>query len=220
MTTRPPGESGPFHRSGAEGATAPETLRRTDRTVGDALERSRGAVSPAHRRSNRGGAARKVKHFSGRATDAGNLSGPRTEGARSRFGFEPSRRRSLVVRDPMHVRLHLRRPPRDAARRASSRARRAHGAVRRLFDAGPVPDRHHRRAQPGAERGRPVRRLAHGAGAACRSRPRDHRTGARGADAGRLRRSRPRARALHAAPHRGRRDHRRPDGDAAVRAGR
>ncbi len=56
---------------------------------------------------------------------------------------------SLDVRDPCMSELRLRRPPRDAARRAPPRARRAHGAVRRLFDAGAVPDRHHRRAQPG-----------------------------------------------------------------------
>jgi len=37
---RPPGETGSGNRFGAEGATAPETLRQKDRTVGDALESS------------------------------------------------------------------------------------------------------------------------------------------------------------------------------------
>ncbi len=51
---------------------------------------------------------------------------------------------------------------------ASSRARRAPRAVRRLRDAGAIPDRHPGRACPDADGRRPVRRLAHGPGAADR----------------------------------------------------
>ncbi len=51
MTMRPPGESGPFHRSGAEGATAPETLRRTGPDGRRRSGKQLASISrPAHRR--------------------------------------------------------------------------------------------------------------------------------------------------------------------------
>ena len=67
-----------------------------------------------------------------------------------------------------------REPPRDATRPAPSRARRADGAVCRLFHAGPIPDRHPRRAQAGARAGGALRRLPHGPGLPGRARPCHH----------------------------------------------
>ena len=61
------------------------------------------------------------------------------------------------------------RAPRDAACRQTRRARRAHGAVRRLRDAGPVR-RHHRRASVDPRECRPVRRQPHGPAAEARHR--------------------------------------------------
>jgi hypothetical protein len=50
----------------------------------------------------------------------------------------------------------------DAAVTTSTSARRQDRALRRLRDAGPVPERDHRGAPGGPEGGRAVRRLAHG----------------------------------------------------------
>ena len=71
---------------------------------------------------------------------------------------EPVICRGLPLAEPAPE-TDLRETPLAAA---PSRARRAHGAVRRLCDAGAVPDRHHRRAQMDARARRPLRRLAHG----------------------------------------------------------
>ena len=50
-----------------------------------------------------------------------------------------------------------------AAPRPARGARRPHGRLRRLGDAGPVPHGHHRRAPGHAQRGGPLRRQPHGA---------------------------------------------------------
>ena len=70
------------------------------------------------------------------------------------------------------------------------------------------------------DRGRPVRRLAHGPGVPGRRRSRDGRARARDAGAGRHRRPRARPPALHPAARRQWRHPRRPDGDALGRSGR
>ena len=87
--------------------------------------------------------------------------------------------------------------------------RRADGAVRRLRDAGPVSVRDHQGARAHARRGRAVRRLPHGPGAALGSR---RRGGARVARPGRRRRSGGEPPALRAVHERARRNPRRPDG--------
>ena len=93
-----------------------------------------------------------------------NLSGSTTEGAsrtqprpRSVGGARIARRRCRPAAEA------------HAALFAAPRARRPHGAVRRLRDAGAVPVRHHRRASAHPRRGRAVRRLAYGPAAADRS---------------------------------------------------
>ena len=103
--------------------------------------------------------------------------------------------------------------PENAAACAARRARRPHGAVRRLRDAGAIPRRHHCRAQSCAHPDRAVRCLAHGTGVPGRRRSRDGRARTRNAGAGGHRQSRARPPALHPAHQRGRRHPRRPDGD-------
>ena len=77
-----------------------------------------------------------------RAGGAVNLSGSRTEGASPGRASRPlCRRCARVPVQPLDGAAAA-----HAALRSASRARRPHGAVRRLRDAGAVPGRHHRRA--------------------------------------------------------------------------
>ena len=71
----------------------------------------------------------------------------RTAGAVSRRGASLAGVETCSGADRWPTRFR-RRAAEDAAARAARRARREHGAVRRLRDAGPVPRRHHRRAPP------------------------------------------------------------------------
>ena len=107
-----------------------------------------------------------------------------------------------------------------AALRHACPARRPHGAVRGLRDAGAVSRRHHRRAHAHAHRRRPVRRLAHGPGVSRRAGSRDGRARARSAGARRHPQSRARPPALHATAQRRGRHPRRSDGHALGRSGR
>ena len=73
-----------------------------------------------------------------RSLDRGGAVGGNIRGLRTRI----ARKDSVVGRS--HA---LRTIAGNAARRRPSCARRPHGSLRRLFHAGAVPDRHHRRAQ-------------------------------------------------------------------------
>ena len=104
---------------------------------------------------------------------------------------------------------------------AACRARRPHGAVRRLRHAGAVSRRHHHRAPADARRRRPVRRLAYGPGLPDRAG--SHEAVARragGAGPGRHPRPEARPAALHAAAQRDRRHPRRSDGGPLAGPGR
>ena len=161
---------------------------------------ARGLAAP-HRRSKPRGAARAV-----------NLSGSRTEGASASAiaAAAASNRPELPVSDHSQTAA-----PADAALRAARRARRPHGAVRRLRDAGAVPDRHHRRASAHARAGRAVRCLAHGPGCGSTA-PARRRRSRRWCPA--TSQALARAHALHAASPTRRRHPRRSDGDEPRRS--
>ena len=142
-------------RGGAEGATGPGNSQANGPQEDGSLE-SGGASRAAHRRSKPAPRC------------SANLSGLRTEGVANGAVLASGQRDSVetVLSEPTAG--PLKRTPLHDAAPGTGRAPRA---LRRLRDAGAVPDRHPGRACPDPHGGRPVRRLAHGAGAADRASP-------------------------------------------------
>ena len=175
-------------RQGAEGATAPETLRRQGpREASDALESGRRASRPvAHRRSNRP-----------RFDAAGNLSGSVTEGARTGACSRSSC--NALCRDPMARQ-------RETLRRTALYDLHVELGARMVPFAGySMPVQYEgilARAPLDARARRALRRLAYGPALSGRPRPRDDRRGARALTPGDFGSLGARAHALHAAPQR------------------
>lgn len=127
-------------RSGAEGATAPETLRPKDQQgAGRTLERS----VRARRRDN---------NLRQRDRGGSNLSA-HDAGIVSRRENAPDLEAGLGRR--FHLETH-------AFARAAPFARCTHGALRRLRHAGPIPGRRIEGAPAYPRRRRPLRRVPHG----------------------------------------------------------
>ena len=124
--------------AGAEGATAPETLRHTDQAIDEKTLES-GAQAPA---------------------DGITFSGKKTEGAPTNRGATALPRRcDRVFAAPTQLQPGIQA---HSASCAACRARRALRAVRGLRDADPVPERHSQGAPAHPGRGRAVRCLAYG----------------------------------------------------------
>ena len=195
--------SAPFHRSGAEG-TAPETLRRTDRTVGDVLQQADRTL------------CRLTEGVTVGTPLAGNLSGSLDRGGALRF----SRKRvGVAVILALYQRMSV-SATRNSARR---RSRHSIASSRRAWCRSPETHAgaisggiiaEHNQVQAPAG----LFDVSHMGRQFSSALTTDDREGAGGADARRFSWSRPRPRA-RPAPHRRRRHHRRHDGHPACRPG-